>query len=242
MTPQTRVFLLAPTLLALVLVSLAPLALASAPSVPLEWKYSGSDLPPGYMVDVTVKAEGCWQCGGLADAGFMVAEKRFGVTQDGRDVYVFFEGHPYKIDTLPWLFRKQYNTVFTLKLYCPGTAPPGERPVQGYLWLEVTEHAYTGVTHRYLIPDPGPGGAAPGIYWFSEENPIIKGSVHVGKTVRFADCGGYEGNPPSPGEGVVGDPYKNQHEPLDLERLALIGLGGTFALAGLAVLAGRRGG
>lgn len=231
MTPriQTLFFLI----LIMITPILAPLAhaLVELESTPLDWTYSGKDLPPGYKVDITVKAEGCVLCGGLADAGFKVAGKRFGVSQDGRDVYIFFEGHQYKIDTLPWASKTQYNTVFTVRLYCPNEAPQGETPQPGYLWLEVSEHDWTHKTHYYLIPDPGPGGQAPAIYWFSESNNIITSNVHVGQVIKLNDCG-YQGNPPNPGEGSSGDPYNRD----DNKNWLVYGLAGATAILFLLVL------
>ena len=224
-------FFLIPLILTLILASVTH-ASVELEAVPLEWSYSGKQLPPGYQVDVTVKAEGCVVCGGLADAGFKIEGKRFGVSQDGRDVYVFFEGHRYKIDTLPWVTRKQYNTIFTVKLYCPGDAPPGEQPQHGYLWLEVSEHDYTSKTHYYLIPDPGPGGQAPAIYWFTESNNIISSEVYVGQVTQYKDCG-YQGTPPSPGEGQQGDPTDNNYSNTGW---LVYGLAGAIAVLMLIVL------
>ena len=128
-------------------------------AVDLEWVDSGKELLPGYEVSVSVKAEGSTLLGGLADAGFKVVSGgrsyRFGVTQDGRDVYVFFEGHTYKIDVLPWAARKQYNAVFTVKLYCPGEAPPGMSPA-GRLLVDGGLRARLDRSHA-LLPRTGSG-------------------------------------------------------------------------------------
>ncbi len=195
--------------------------------IPLEYKYSGKSLPPGYTVDITVQAEGAVLSGGLADAGFMIDGKTFGIGQDGRDVYIVFFGYRYKIDTLPWVTKKQYNDVFTVKLYCPGEAPEGWSPQDGYLWMEVSD--LYGYRHYYLVKDTG---TAPGIYWYTESNNILSSDVYVGEVQKWSDCGSsYGGNPPTPGEGSQGDPYANNDSIWSKVKWILAGAGLLIALA-----------
>lgn len=186
------------------------LAAAELPQgVPLYWKDTGKEIKPGYKITISVKAEGSATLGGLADAGFMIDQKKFGITQDGTTVYLLLYGHLYKIDDLPYILKKQYSAVFEVTLYCPGTAPPGDQPQPGYLWMEVYEQNY-GKKHYYLVKDPGPGGEI-NVYYWTEENPFLESVVDTGEPWKFSDCGDqYGGEVPGQNDDQIGygDKYK----------------------------------
>ena len=206
-----------------------------ADTVPLVWSDTKKELKPGYSITISVHAEGNG-VQGLADAGFKLETSDgyswlYGITQDGRDVVIVMEGAGIvaKLDTLyPWeITRHTYDDTFYVKVYCPGTAPPGETPRDGKIWVEVRDQ-YTGTTRYYLATDPGPGQVVLNVYWYTESATGLSSKVVLGEPTKHSACGDqYAGDNPSGNESSEGGENQNR---LDIEEIAKWSLG-IIALA-----------
>ncbi|MCE4619003.1 MAG: hypothetical protein F7C37_06135 [Desulfurococcales archaeon] len=156
---------------------------------PLYWNDTSKEAVPGYKISITVKAEGSVVLGGLADAGFKIDDKIFGISQEGTTVYIVMSGEKHKIDTLPYLTKKQYSATFEVYVYCPGKTPPGApgSPPPGYAWMKVRENTYSVDPKWYLLQVTSEADA-PTIYYWTEENPFLESKVDTGEPYKFADC------------------------------------------------------
>ena len=239
-----------PFFLLVIAILVLPLAssVVHAQITPLNWSDSKKDLKPGEYITISVHAEGNG-IQGLADAGFKLVDSEgtryiYGITQDGRDVYVFMEGAGYvlKLDTLwPWEVSKHtYDDEFYVKVYCPGEAPPGQDPVNGYLWFEVRDQD-SGTTRYYLAKDPGPGGVVFNVNWFAESSAGLHSTVEFGQPTKYSSCGAsYGGNDPSGGESSDNSKQQQFMEHLEklMEKIGLLGVG-VVAVLGLLMVARR---
>ena len=233
-------------LLPLLLLVAVPLASASdsASTVPLDWSDSKLELKPGYYITVSVHAEGNGIVG-LADAGFKLEDSDgtswlFGITQDGRNVYIVMEGAGY----VAWLdylepyqtWKTSYDDTFYVKVYCPDEAPPNWNPIEGYIWVEVRDQ-YTGTTRYYIANDPGPGGVVLNLYWFTESTYGISSKVTLGEPTKYSDCGDkYGGDLPGGGESRDGE---NTTDPNMIEKYMMYGIAAIVGLAAFAIIVNR---
>ncbi|MEB2836029.1 MAG: hypothetical protein GSR80_000041 [Desulfurococcales archaeon] len=260
MTPRPLFF----ALLTLTALALAPLLAVHAHAevsgvVPLEWNDTLKELPPGWKVSAQVHAFGLVivpgvvpvPLAGFADALACAGGHCYGVTgTDGHPpvhVYIYIDGREVEVDKF-WWGKREYDAWVDFTLYCPDATPEGApaRPPAGYSWLHV-EIQYGGSTYEdwKLVP----ADKQVDLKYLYEATTGLHSWVDFTDGTQLYKCK----QPPPPGEQPPGSiegngPGAGKHRdgalgPKDLERIALAGLGGVFAIAGLALLAsGRRGG
>ncbi len=201
---------------------------------PLEWRDTGFELKPGYMIHVEVEAKGT-DLGGLAKGGVKLdawdgSSWIVGIDKGGGDdVLVRIGPYTWKIGELGLRLRA-YHASFTITLYCPGESPPGLDPVDGSLWLVIRE-SNLGVEKAFLVSDPGKGTVID-LKVYTEKHPVYRYSsrVDLGEAERIPgqSCRGYGGDLPR----LPWDPSR------DLSWLVPASVVGGLLIAGLAVLRG----
>lgn len=204
------------------------------------------DAVPGYRIPVTLHAEGERNViqYGFAAAAIKVADLEVGFTADppswgglgGMDVYFYVKkGTSYvikeKIDSIGYNGGKHgYDAVITITVDCNG---------------KITIHTdYGDVTSQisnYQSCTP--------IDIYQQTGRVDSTTIHLASNVRYGDptqltdCGCNTGNLPQPGTGGGGNTIggdNNDTNPIDINKIAMYGLGAVAVLGALAILASRR--
>lgn len=247
MTPRPLFF----ALLTLTALALAPLLAVHASAqgvVPLEYTGTGSSIYPGLRVTVSMKAEGARWVTGYSFAGAAV---KFGdievtITADkpglgglGKfPVYILVKKAGETLDKIS-LGEIGFNEKREYDVAVHITWPCGSNTVN----VQVDSDAGTRGYNITVDEEPPleilyqSGKAGGGL------SPSVESSVRVVSSQKIGDCWHGPGTAPTPGEGSQGGSSARDKNPVDVGKLALLGLGGVFAIAGLALLtSGRRGG